>query len=247
MRVFRPRLTLGALILMTLLAIPSLALAGAINTTGPIDGNFIQQPPNSEAMCNLAAPTTPEDYRCDATSDGVVDLTTIGAGTYTAAMRFDWSIATPADNCAVVTGTMVMTTPAGTITFTITDLSRACIEFIFTELDLEMDVASGTGSFAGMTGFLHGEGGIGPFGKGGAVMHLDTSGNIVAGAPTPTPTPTPTAAAAAATPVVSLLPNAAFAQPDEFGGLGAGTILVLAALLLMSSGGYLAWRAGLRP
>ena len=243
----RPRLTLGALILIALLAIPSLALAGAVNTTGPIDGNFDQEPPNSEAMCSLVTPTTPEDYRCDATSDGVVDLTTIGAGTYTAAMRFDWSIATPAEDCAIVTGTMVMTTPAGTITFTITDLSRACVDFIFTELELELEVASGTGSFAGTTGFLHASGGIGPFGKGGAMIHLDVSGNIVAGAPTPTPTPTPTAAVAAATPVVSLLPNAAFAQTDQLGGLGAGTVLVLAALLLISSGGYVAWRAGLRP
>jgi hypothetical protein len=248
----RPRLTIGALILIGLLAVPALVMAGDINTTGAIEGDFMPQKPTPEAACNPGAPATPEDNLCEATSEGVVELpTVINIGTYTASMLFDHSIAATEPDCAAVTGTMVMTTPTGTITFTIQNTSRACFEFIFAEADLEMTVASGTGAFAGMTGFLHASGGIGPTGgKGGPVgfaMVLEASGNIIAGV---TPTATATASAttaptgtATAAPAVSLLPNAAVSGTDASAGVLGATVILLGALLVVSSGAYVARRA----
>ena len=236
----RSRLTLGAIILIGLLATPALALAGAINTTGAIEGDFETLPPAAGVDCDLGSPVEPEDYLCDSTSDGIVALpTVIGDGTYTMAIRRDHSIGATEPGCARLTGTMVITTASGTITFTIQDTSRLCLTFIVGTMDLDMAVGSGTGSFAGMTGFLGAEGGVGPS-KGGTEMILTASGNIIAGVtPTPTPTATPAGTAAPATraptPPVSALPNAALPQTDASVGIASGLVIVLAALVLVGS------------
>jgi hypothetical protein len=262
----RRRLTLGALALIGLLAIPALALADTINTTGTIQGDFASDPPNPDALCNLVDPATPEEYRCDASSAGTVDLPiAIGTGTYVASMRFDRSIQATEPDCLQVTGTLTITTAGGTLTLTILSTSRSCLVFIIDVLDLHMTVQSGTGTFAGMTGFLDASGLIVPGGS-GSVMVLDASGNIVAGTATPTPTPTPTATATptptptpmgtaiagavatptatqsaitpAPTPLVALLPDAAVGRK----GIDPGGLLLLAALLLVSVGSYVALR-----
>lgn len=255
----RPPLTLGAFALICLLAIPALALAGTINTTGTIQGDFASDPPNPDALCNLIDPATPEDYRCDASSAGVVVLpTAIATGTYFASMRFDRSIQATEPDCLQVTGRLTIATASDTITFTILSTSRSCLVFIIDVLALHMTVESGTGTFAGSTGFLDASGLIVPGGS-GSLMVLDASGNILAGTgttptptptatPTPTPTPTATAIASATatlaaitpapTPLIGLLPDAAVAREET----DSGGLLVLVALLILSLGGYVAHR-----
>jgi hypothetical protein len=267
----RRRLTLAALALAlsAVLAIPALAVAGTINTTGTIQGDFADVPPNPDALCNLVDPATPEEYRCDASSAGAVDLpTAIGTGTYVASMRFDRSIQATEPDCLQVTGTLVITTAGGTLTLTILPTSRSCLVFIIDVLALHMTVQSGTGAFAGTTGFLDASGLIAPGGS-GSVMLLDAGGNIIAGTgatptptptptptatPTPTPTPTPTGTAIpgavatptatgsavtpAPTPLVALLPDAAV-RPE---GIDPRGFLLLAALLIVSAGSYVGLR-----
>jgi hypothetical protein len=233
-----------------------MVMAASFSMTGVASGTATTAAPAAGATCDPAnGPALPSNYICDSTIAGNFTLSELGTGTYTGAVRLDWSIWTSAAPCAQATGTVTFTSGADSVTTTLVNTSRMCESKPASDtytMDMQSTVTAGTGRFASPTG--------GSFETTGALVKTATageftstqaiSGSVTVADPTPTPTPTPVATASAAptasvaaSPTASATPAGALLPDTSTGGPDGGLLVVLAlGVVVVASSTYGAMR-----
>lgn len=216
-----------------------MVMAATFSMTGVANGTATTAAPAPGATCNPPGASQPSDFICDSTIAGTFTLSELGTGTYTGAVRLDWSIWTSAAPCAEATGTVTFTAGADSVTTTLVNTSRMCESKPASDtytIDMQSTVTAGTGRFASPTG--------GSFETTGTLVETATageftstqaiSGSVSVADPTPTPTPTPVASASAtpaasvaASPTATATPAGALLPDTSTGGQDGGLFVVL--------------------